>query len=158
MGLRTAWLVIAACGVADALYVVPQPVAPRQSVVRFGFMDMIKNAFSNELFDDRRVRASHILVKSEDECQTIKTRIDAGETDFAEAAKEFSKCPSAKNGGSLGAFGPGKMVPQFDEVCFDEAIPVGTVVGPVKTVFGYHLVQVEDRFENTVKSEGSSVF
>lgn len=77
---------------------------------------------------------------------------------FAEAAKEFSTCPSAKNGGSLGSFGPKKMVPQFDKVCFDEDVPVGSVVGPVKTVFGYHLILVEDRFKNTVRSEGTSVF
>lgn len=77
---------------------------------------------------------------------------------FADAASEFSTCPSAKKGGSLGAFGPGKMVKEFDKVCFDETIPVGTVVGPVKTIFGHHLIQVEDRFKNTVKSEGSAVF
>ncbi|KAJ1462948.1 hypothetical protein M885DRAFT_504414 [Pelagophyceae sp. CCMP2097] len=77
---------------------------------------------------------------------------------FGDAARAFSTCPSGKSGGSLGTFEPGKMVAEFDKVCFDETVPVGVVVGPVKTQFGYHLIRVDDRFKNTVKSDGSSVF
>ena len=69
-----------------------------------------------------------------------------------------SNDPSAKSGGSLGSFEPGKMVREFDEVCFDPEVPVGEVTGPVRTQFGYHLILVEDRFQNMDRTEGSSVF
>ncbi|KAJ8614564.1 hypothetical protein CTAYLR_004078 [Chrysophaeum taylorii] len=136
-----------------------QPPPPSRASVRTqGFMDILKNAFANEEFDDRRVRASHILVKDETKANEVKAMISDGQKTFAEAAAEFSRCPSAKNGGDLGVFEPGKMVPAFDEVCFDESVELGTVVGPVSTQFGHHLIQVQERFVNTVKSEGSSVF
>ena len=77
---------------------------------------------------------------------------------FAEAASKYSTCPSAKSGGSLGSFEPGKMVREFDEVCFDPDVPVGEVTGPVRTQFGYHLILVEDRFQNMDRTEGSGVF
>jgi peptidyl-prolyl cis-trans isomerase C len=86
--------------------------------------------------------ARHILVSSEEKCQELKQSILDG-TNFEEVAKEHSTCPSGKNGGDLGAFGPGMMVPEFDQVCFNEA--VGEVHGPVKTQFGYHLVEVTSR-------------
>jgi peptidyl-prolyl cis-trans isomerase C len=86
--------------------------------------------------------ARHILVKSDIECMALKRQIKDGE-DFAEVAKGFSDCHSAKNGGSLGAFRPGMMVKEFDEVCF--TAPVGEVLGPVKTPFGYHLIEVIER-------------
>lgn len=86
--------------------------------------------------------ARHILVKNEQECQDLKKAIEAGK-DFAEVAKEKSLCPSGKNGGALGSFGPGQMVPEFDRVVFNDE--VGKVHGPVKTQFGYHLVEVTSR-------------
>ena len=86
--------------------------------------------------------ARHILVDSEEKCNQLKTEIEAG-TDFADAAKQHSSCPSGSSGGDLGSFGPGAMVPEFDKVCFEGE--VGVVHGPVKTQFGYHLLEVTDR-------------
>ena len=87
--------------------------------------------------------ARHILVKTVEEALELKGRIDGGE-DFAEMAKAHSECPSGKSGGSLGEFGPGKMVKEFDAVVFGD-LPVGQVSEPIKTSFGYHLIQVEQR-------------
>lgn len=89
-----------------------------------------------------RASARHILVDTQEECETLKAEIEAG-SDFEEIAKQHSKCPSGRNGGALGEFGPGQMVKEFDEVVFNEA--VNTVHGPVKTQFGYHLVEITSR-------------
>ena len=88
--------------------------------------------------------ARHILVKSEEQCQQLKTDIEGG-ADFAELAKQHSSCPSGNKGGDLGEFGPGMMVPEFDQVVF--SADVNTVQGPVKTQFGYHLLEVTARSE-----------
>lgn len=89
-----------------------------------------------------RASARHILVPSEDECNSLKSRIEAGE-DFAEVAVQYSKCPSGRSGGALGEFSPGQMVREFDEVVFSGE--VGKVLGPVKTQFGYHLIEITNR-------------
>ncbi len=86
--------------------------------------------------------ARHILVDTEDQCQDLINQIKNG-ADFAKLAKEYSKCPSAKQGGDLGKFGPGQMVPEFDKVVFNET--VGEPHGPVKTNFGYHVVEITSR-------------
>ena len=86
--------------------------------------------------------ARHILVSSEASCLDLKQQIEAG-SDFAELAKKHSSCPSGAKGGALGEFGPGMMVPEFDKVVF--SAPVGVVQGPVKTQFGYHLLDVTSR-------------
>ncbi len=91
-----------------------------------------------------RASASHILVKSEAEAVDLKRQIDEQGADFGALAKEHSKCPSGRQGGALGEFGPGDMVPEFDKIVFGE-IPVGQVSDPVKTQFGYHLVRVDKR-------------
>lgn len=90
-----------------------------------------------------KARARHILVATEEVCQTLKDKIVNDGEDFADLAREYSQCPSGQRGGDLGTFGPGQMVPEFDQVCFNEA--VGEVHGPVKTQFGYHLVEVTER-------------
>ncbi|PPC78977.1 peptidylprolyl isomerase [Pokkaliibacter plantistimulans] len=82
--------------------------------------------------------ARHILVKSKEEAEQLKDRIAKGE-DFAALAKKHSLCPSGKQGGDLGEFRPGMMVKPFDDVVFKEAVL--EVHGPVKTQFGFHLVQ-----------------
>jgi peptidyl-prolyl cis-trans isomerase C len=89
-----------------------------------------------------RASARHILVDDEKFCKDLITQIKEG-ADFAEVAKSHSKCPSGRNGGDLGEFGPGQMVPEFDKVVFNEA--VGTPHGPVKTDFGYHIVEITQR-------------
>lgn len=91
-----------------------------------------------------RAIARHILVDSEEKCQQLKQEIIDGK-DFAEVAKEHSSCPSGQQGGELGEFGPGQMVKEFDEVVF--SADVNTVQGPVKTQFGYHLLEVTSRTE-----------
>jgi peptidyl-prolyl cis-trans isomerase C len=86
--------------------------------------------------------ARHLLVETEAQCNDIKAQIEAG-ADFAELAKQHSKCPSGQQGGDLGEFGKGMMVPEFDQVVF--SAPINEVQGPVKTQFGYHLLEVTDR-------------
>ena len=87
-------------------------------------------------------QASHILVDTEEKCKKLKQKIADGE-DFADIAKEHSSCPSGKQGGDLGEFGPGQMVKEFDEVVFSSEVNV--VHGPVKTQFGYHLLKITSR-------------
>ena len=91
-----------------------------------------------------RARARHILVPTEEECIALKNKIEAGE-DFADIAKQHSKCPSGRKGGALGEFFPGQMVNEFDEVVFSGE--VGKVLGPVKTQFGYHLIEITGRVD-----------
>jgi peptidyl-prolyl cis-trans isomerase C len=86
--------------------------------------------------------ARHILVDTETKCEELKKDIEGGQ-DFAEVAKKHSSCPSGRNGGDLGSFGPGQMVPEFDTVVF--SADLNTVQGPVKTQFGYHLLEVTSR-------------
>jgi peptidyl-prolyl cis-trans isomerase C len=87
-------------------------------------------------------RARHILVDSEEVCLELKQEIEGG-TDFAEVARNHSSCPSGSEGGDLGEFGPGMMVKEFDDVVFSGDL--NTVLGPVKTQFGYHLLEVTER-------------
>ncbi|MEW6989297.1 peptidylprolyl isomerase [Colwelliaceae bacterium 6441] len=86
--------------------------------------------------------ARHILVDTEEQCLTLKAQIESGD-DFAEIAKQHSNCPSKMQGGALGSFGRGQMVQEFDEVVFTAEL--NKVQGPVKTQFGYHLVEVTNR-------------
>ena len=104
----------------------------------------------NQFEKGATVSAKHILVKEEDECNAILAAINAGEKTFEEAAKESSTCPSGQQGGSLGEFGKGQMVKEFEEAAF--AAEIGQVVGPVKTQFGYHLIKVEAKNEATVSA------
>jgi len=86
--------------------------------------------------------ARHILVDSEAKCEELKKTIEGGQ-DFAEVAKQHSSCPSGRSGGDLGSFGPGQMVPEFDKAVFSSDL--NTVIGPIKTQFGYHLLEVTSR-------------
>lgn len=87
------------------------------------------------------VAASHILVDSEEQANELLGKIRSGEMKFEDAAIEFSTCPSAGRGGSLGEFGRGQMVAEFDEACF--SMQVGELRGPIKTQFGYHLIRLD---------------
>jgi peptidyl-prolyl cis-trans isomerase C len=91
-----------------------------------------------------KASARHILVKTEDECHNLKKQIEEG-ADFAEIARKHSLCPSDRQGGALGEFGQGRMVPEFDQVVFNEALE--KVHGPIKTDFGYHLIEITSRTE-----------
>ncbi|MCL4766521.1 MAG: peptidylprolyl isomerase [Hyphomicrobiaceae bacterium] len=98
-----------------------------------------------QLKPEEEVKARHILVESEDKAKEIAEKIAHG-ADFAEMAKEFSKDPGTKDeGGTLGYFSRGQMVPQFEEAAFK--LQKGDVSQPVQTQFGWHLIQVEDRRE-----------
>jgi peptidyl-prolyl cis-trans isomerase C len=84
-----------------------------------------------------QMSASHILVDQEYEAQDLMKKLNEG-AKFEDLAKEFSKCPSGKQGGALGTFGKGMMVKPFEEAVL--ALEVGQVSEPVKTQFGYHLI------------------
>jgi peptidyl-prolyl cis-trans isomerase C len=89
-----------------------------------------------------RAQARHILVADEQAAEDLKTQIENG-SDFAAMAREHSQCPSRSQGGDLGEFSPGQMVPEFDRVVF--SAEVGRVHGPVQTQFGYHLIEITSR-------------
>lgn len=99
-----------------------------------------------------QIRASHILITHADayraetdrtkddaaaQAEALKAEIDGG-AEFADVARASSECPSAAQGGDLGPFGRGAMVPGFENAAFD--LEVGEVSGPVETEFGYHLI------------------
>jgi peptidyl-prolyl cis-trans isomerase C len=89
-----------------------------------------------------KATARHILVDNQDTCEELKREIEGG-VDFADVARQHSRCPSGQRGGDLGAFRPGQMVPEFDKVVFTQ--PVGQVHGPVQTQFGWHLIEITSR-------------
>jgi peptidyl-prolyl cis-trans isomerase C len=89
-----------------------------------------------------KASARHILVDSQEACDDLKAQISAG-ADFADVAQNHSKCPSGQDGGALGEFEPGQMVKEFDTVVFNDE--VGQVHGPIKTQFGYHLIEITNR-------------
>lgn len=86
------------------------------------------------------VRASHILVKTEEEATALREKIVNGETAFEDAAAMVSLCPSGANGGDLGFFGKGQMVKPFEDACF--SMEVNEVSNPIQTQFGWHLIQL----------------
>lgn len=86
-----------------------------------------------------KAAALHILVKTRAECEALKQKLAKGAS-FAELAKHHSLCPSGKRGGDLGEFRRGQMVPTFDKAVFSGEVL--TVLGPIKTQFGYHLIKV----------------
>ena len=89
------------------------------------------------------LNASHILVDTEEKAKEIAEKIAAGEITFEDAAKQFSSCPSSAQGGELGDFGHGQMVPEFENACAE--MEIGTVSAPVKTQFGWHLIRLNNK-------------
>jgi peptidyl-prolyl cis-trans isomerase C len=85
-----------------------------------------------------RACARHILVKTKEEADKLLVQLNKG-ADFSKLALKHSQCPSKKNGGSLGEFNRGEMVKAFDEAVFKG--PLLKVQGPIKTRFGYHLIE-----------------
>ena len=108
----------------------------------------VTDAEAKEFFDahpeqfagEKTVNASHILVADEAQANEILAKINAGEITFEDAAKQYSSCPSSAEGGCLGDFGHGQMVPEFDQACFSMA--EGEIAGPVQTQFGFHLIKL----------------
>ncbi len=113
------------------------------------------DANPQEFRQGERVAARHIIISTQDleteaeltdareRAEAARSRVEAGE-DFAAVAVEVSEGPSAPNGGDLGIFGRGQMVPAFEEVAF--ALDTGEISGIVETQFGYHVLQVTERF------------
>lgn len=99
----------------------------------------------NELYADaepqREWNASHILVETEEEARAVKEEVEAG-ADFAEVAKVKSTGPSGPNGGALGWFGQGMMVPEFEAAVM--AMKAGELSEPVQTQFGWHIVKLNE--------------
>ena len=104
---------------------------------------------SDKFTSEEAVDASHILVDSEELALEILGKINAGEVSFEDAAMEHSSCPSKAQGGNLGDFGRGQMVPEFDKAVFE--LEVGEITKtPVKTQFGYHLIKLNSKSESSV--------
>ncbi|GAA0753796.1 MULTISPECIES: peptidylprolyl isomerase [Clostridium] len=91
------------------------------------------------------ISAKHILVDSKELCDKIKNEITLNEITFEDAAIKYSTCPSKEQGGNLGSFGRGMMVPEFEDAAFK--LEINVVSDPVQTQFGYHLIKVEDKNE-----------
>lgn len=85
--------------------------------------------------------ASHILLKTEQQAKDVLKQVQKG-AKFDQLAKQHSSCPSAKKGGDLGEFRKGTMVPAFDKAVFAKGSEDKKVIGPIKTKFGFHLIQV----------------
>jgi len=101
------------------------------------------DAHKEEFAGEETVNASHILVDSAEKANELLAAIHAGEITFEDAAAKHSTCPSSAQGGNLGDFGRGQMVPEFDAACFEMA--EGEVRGPVQTQFGYHLIRLNKK-------------
>ncbi len=109
--------------------------------VNAAYKEMLAGGFDGDEFN-----ASHILVESEDEAKAIKTQLDEG-ADFAELAKEKSTGPSGPNGGALGWFGKGAMVPEFEAAVV--SLEPGQVSDPVQTQFGWHVILLSETRKQT---------
>lgn len=105
-------------------------------------------AHKSEYVESEQVLCRHILVKGDGpeslkKIGEIRERIVADKADFAEEAEKHSDCPSGRQGGSLGWFGRGMMVPEFDKAAFE--LEKGAVSEAIKTQFGYHIIRKEDQ-------------
>ncbi len=117
--------------------------AVTDETMRALYTDTVKN-----LKPETEIRASHILVETEDQAKDIEKRLKAGE-DFAKLATELSKDPgSGKQGGDLGFFTKDRMVPEFSAAAF--ALTIGQVSEPVKSQFGYHVIKLTEKREKPV--------
>jgi peptidyl-prolyl cis-trans isomerase C len=112
--------------------------------------DSVSDAEAKKFYDtqvgakpEEEVRARHILVDSKEQARELFEKVAYG-TDFAELAKQHSKDPGSKDqGGDLGYFSKGQMVPQFEEAAFK--LQKGEVSQPFQTQFGWHIIKVDDR-------------
>jgi len=109
-------------------------------------MHKLYDEATKQMTGEKEVRARHILVETEDEAKAILAELKKG-ADFAELAKQKSKDPGA-NGGDLGYFTKDQMVPEFSEVAFK--LDKGQLSDPVKSQFGWHIIEVEDKRDRPV--------
>lgn len=109
------------------------------------YYDQNKDMFN----EGETVNAKHILVETLEKANSVKDEISKG-LSFENAATEYSSCPSKSQGGSLGSFSRGQMVPEFENAAF--SLETGVVSEPVKTQFGYHLIKVESKNAGRKKS------
>lgn len=107
------------------------------------------NENKDAYLSSEQVAASHILVETLEEAKTVKKKLDEGES-FSQLALEHSTCPSKDNGGALGIFERGRMVPEFEEVAFN--LDLMEISEPVETQFGYHIIQVDNKIPEGVKN------
>jgi len=94
------------------------------------------------------LRASHILVKNEDEAKDVLVQLSNGEN-FEKLAQEYSVDPTSSLGGDIGYFTRHQLIPEIEDVCFQ--MEVGEISGIIKTQFGYHIVKLTERIEPRVK-------
>lgn len=90
-----------------------------------------------------KATARHILLNNDKLARKLKKEIIKEDITFEKAAKKFSKCPSGKRGGGLGTFNKGDMVKEFDNVIFAKETQLNRIIGPIKTQFGFHLIEVQ---------------
>lgn len=118
----------------------------RKYVVEATTDEEVKARYDKEIAavpKQEEVKAAHILVKTEDEAKAIIAKLDKGE-DFAKLAKENSQDSNKDDGGDLGWFGPGRMVPEFEEAAFGLEKGAYTKT-PIKSQFGFHVIKLEDK-------------
>lgn len=118
----------------------------RKNIVDMVTADEVKARYEKEIADlpkQEEAHARHILVATEDEAKAVIAALDKG-GDFAALAKEKSTDSNKDEGGDLGFFGRGRMVPEFEEAAF--ALKAGEYTkAPVKTQFGYHIIKLEEK-------------
>lgn len=142
----------------DHIVFTPQALAENYEITPEEAEEYYQAYKDTEFQQEEQVKASHILIQLEEGAsdaawEEAKTRIEeirqnlVDGADFAELAKEFSDCPSSFQGGDLGWFGRGRMVPEFEETAF--SLKPGEISQPVRTQFGWHLIKVEDHQEAT---------
>jgi len=118
-----------------------------EKTIRASVKDADAKAFYDEqvkaVKPEEEVKAQHILVEDEAKAKEVAEKLSKG-GDFAALAKEFSKDPGSKdNGGDLGYFSKGQMVPEFEAAAF--ALEKGKISAPVKSNFGFHIIKLEDK-------------